>query len=190
MACATKNTDVWVTLVPPRPSPPVGILFYSLHSQRNYVPLVNLLGIYYQIRDDYMNLQSSQVSFFAHFMLAMSSLVVYSSAIFQYTTNKGFAEDLTEGKFSFPIVHGVRADPSNRQIISASWVILFRFIVVPYNLPIQMSYRSGQPHLLWKTTLFHTSQTIRNRLNIHFRSFEHSKGRPSMRFRVWAETQD
>lgn len=28
---------------------------------RNYVPLVDLLGIWFQIRDDYMNLQSSTV---------------------------------------------------------------------------------------------------------------------------------
>ncbi|KAL1945260.1 hypothetical protein VTO73DRAFT_2111 [Trametes versicolor] len=60
-----------------------------------YVPLVNLFGVYFQIRDDYMNLQSTQ-----------------------YAENKGFAEDLTEGKFSFPIVHGVRADTSNRQLLN------------------------------------------------------------------------
>ncbi|RPD57345.1 terpenoid synthase [Lentinus tigrinus ALCF2SS1-7] len=71
MACSTTNIDV------------------------DYVPLVNLFGIYFQIRDDYMNLQSTQ-----------------------YTENKGFAEDLTEGKFSFPVVHGVRADASNRQILN------------------------------------------------------------------------
>jgi len=71
MACATTNTDV------------------------DYIPLVNLLGVYFQIRDDYMNLQSTE-----------------------YASNKGFAEDLTEGKFSFPVVHGVRADPSNRQILN------------------------------------------------------------------------
>ncbi|KZT27089.1 terpenoid synthase [Neolentinus lepideus HHB14362 ss-1] len=71
MACATRNLDI------------------------DYVPLVNLIGVYYQIRDDYMNLNSSQ-----------------------YTTNKGFAEDLSEGKFSFPIVHAVRADISNRQILN------------------------------------------------------------------------
>ena len=39
----------------------------------------------------------------------------------QYATNKGFAEDLTEGKFSFPIVHAVRADTSNRQVLSQSF---------------------------------------------------------------------
>lgn len=71
MACSTKNIDV------------------------DYVPLVNLFGVYYQIRDDYMNLQSSE-----------------------YADNKGFAEDLTEGKFSFPIVHAVRSDTSNRRVLN------------------------------------------------------------------------
>ncbi|KAI0343485.1 terpenoid synthase [Trametopsis cervina] len=71
MACATTNVDV------------------------DYVPLINLFGVYFQIRDDYMNLQS-----------------------IEYTSNKGFAEDLTEGKFSFPVVHGIRSDPTNRQILN------------------------------------------------------------------------
>lgn len=33
------------------------IVFYV----SDYIPLTNLIGIYYQIRDDYMNLQSNQV---------------------------------------------------------------------------------------------------------------------------------
>ncbi|GJJ08414.1 hypothetical protein Clacol_002630 [Clathrus columnatus] len=49
----------------------------------------------HMIRDDYMNLQSGE-----------------------YESNKGFAEDLTEGKFSFPIVHSIRADSSNRQVLN------------------------------------------------------------------------
>ncbi|KAJ7489444.1 isoprenoid synthase domain-containing protein [Mycena latifolia] len=61
----------------------------------DYIPLVNLIGVFFQIRDDYMNLQSGE-----------------------YTSNKGFAEDLTEGKFSFPIVHGIHADRSNRQVLN------------------------------------------------------------------------
>ncbi|KAJ7768342.1 isoprenoid synthase domain-containing protein [Mycena metata] len=61
----------------------------------DYVPLVNLIGVFFQIRDDYMNLQSGE-----------------------YTSNKGFAEDLTEGKFSFPIVHGIHADRNNRQVLN------------------------------------------------------------------------
>ncbi|KAK2465616.1 hypothetical protein APHAL10511_002508 [Amanita phalloides] len=71
MACATTNRNV------------------------DYVPLVNLIGVFFQIRDDYMNLQSTE-----------------------YSNNKGFAEDLTEGKFSFPIVHSIHADTSNRQVLN------------------------------------------------------------------------
>lgn len=67
----------------------------TVNEDMNYVPLVDLIGIYFQIRDDYMNLQSSS-----------------------YTDHKGFAEDLTEGKFSFPVIHGIRHEPRDRQIIS------------------------------------------------------------------------
>lgn len=59
------------------------------------VPLVNVIGVYFQIRDDYMNLQSTE-----------------------YTNNKGFCEDLTEGKFSFPVVHSIHADQSNRTLLN------------------------------------------------------------------------
>ncbi|KAJ7751819.1 isoprenoid synthase domain-containing protein [Mycena olivaceomarginata] len=52
--------------------------------ESDYVPLINLLGVFYQIRDDLMNLRSSV-----------------------YSARKGFAEDLEEGKFSFPIVHAM-----------------------------------------------------------------------------------
>nr|UGY86993.1 geranylgeranyl pyrophosphate synthase [Rhodotorula paludigena] len=62
---------------------------------RDYVPLANLIGIIFQIRDDYVNLQSAE-----------------------YTANKGFCEDLSEGKFSFPIVHAIRADQTNRQLLN------------------------------------------------------------------------
>jgi geranylgeranyl diphosphate synthase type 3 len=61
----------------------------------DFIPLVNLIGVFFQIRDDYCNLQSGD-----------------------YTSNKGYAEDLTEGKFSFPIVHGINANPSDRQLLN------------------------------------------------------------------------
>ncbi|KAH7099039.1 terpenoid synthase [Auriculariales sp. MPI-PUGE-AT-0066] len=75
----------------------IGVRLMMAHSQNttDYIPLTNLLGVYFQIRDDYMNLQSSE-----------------------YSDNKGFCEDLTEGKFSFPIVHGIRSNPTNRQVIN------------------------------------------------------------------------
>ncbi|KHN96658.1 geranylgeranyl diphosphate synthase [Metarhizium album ARSEF 1941] len=59
------------------------------------VPLVNLIGLIFQIRDDYMNLSSRE-----------------------YSDNKGLCEDLTEGKFSFPVIHSIRANPANMQLIN------------------------------------------------------------------------
>ncbi|GAB5587294.1 hypothetical protein Unana1_02194 [Umbelopsis nana] len=64
-------------------------------TDRDYTSLVNKIGIHFQVRDDYMNLQSQQ-----------------------YADNKGFCEDFTEGKFSFPVIHSIRADPSNRQLLN------------------------------------------------------------------------
>lgn len=62
---------------------------------RDFVPLINLIGLLFQIRDDYMNLSSTE-----------------------YTENKGLCEDLTEGKFSFPLIHSIRSNPQNRQLIN------------------------------------------------------------------------
>ena len=59
------------------------------------VPLVNLIGLIFQIRDDYMNLSSPM-----------------------YSQNKGLCEDLTEGKFSFPIIHSIRSNPKDLQLLN------------------------------------------------------------------------
>ncbi|KAL1983846.1 hypothetical protein VTN96DRAFT_9847 [Rasamsonia emersonii] len=64
-------------------------------TDKECVPLVNLLGLIFQICDDYLNLSNTT-----------------------YSENKGLCEDLTEGKFSFPIIHSIRADPSNVQLIN------------------------------------------------------------------------
>ncbi|KAI7380427.1 hypothetical protein KC328_g12784, partial [Hortaea werneckii] len=62
----------------------------------DYIPLVNTIGLLFQILDDYKSLASSP-----------------------YASTKGlFAEDLTEGKFSFPIIHSIRADPANLVLIN------------------------------------------------------------------------
>ncbi|KAE8147718.1 geranylgeranyl pyrophosphate synthetase [Aspergillus avenaceus] len=62
---------------------------------KDCVALVNVMGLIFQICDDYLNLSSSK-----------------------YTQNKGLCEDLTEGKFSFPIIHSIRADQSTHQLIN------------------------------------------------------------------------
>lgn len=65
----------------------VGLLqsFASANEYVDYVPLVNDLGLYFQIRDDLLNLADEE-----------------------YMKGKSFCEDLTEGKFSYPIIHCIR----------------------------------------------------------------------------------
>lgn len=74
-----QGTDTWLTT----------------EDLRDCVPLVNVVGLIFQIRDDYMNLSNSD-----------------------YTRNKGLCEDLTEGKFSFPVIHSIRSNPQNLQLIN------------------------------------------------------------------------
>ena len=71
----------------------MGLIWCFKH--RDCVPLVNLIGLIFQIRDDYMNLSSTE-----------------------YTENKGLCEDLTEGKFSFPIIHSIRSNTQNLQLLN------------------------------------------------------------------------
>ena len=65
------------------------------HTEKDCVSLVNVMGLVFQICDDYLNLSNTT-----------------------YTQNKGLCEDLTEGKFSFPIIHSIRSNPGNHQLIS------------------------------------------------------------------------
>ncbi|PTU23140.1 hypothetical protein P175DRAFT_0530240 [Aspergillus ochraceoroseus IBT 24754] len=64
-------------------------------TEKDCVSLVNVMGLIFQICDDYLNLSSGT-----------------------YTKNKGLCEDLTEGKFSFPIIHSIRSNPGNHQLIN------------------------------------------------------------------------
>ncbi|KAL8722762.1 MAG: hypothetical protein Q9225_000823 [Loekoesia sp. 1 TL-2023] len=65
------------------------------HSDKNCVPLVNLIGTIFQICDDYLNLRDPR-----------------------YSKNKGMYEDITEGKFSFPIIHGVRSNRDSQLLMN------------------------------------------------------------------------
>jgi geranylgeranyl diphosphate synthase type 3 len=63
--------------------------------EKDYIPLVNSLSLYFQIRDDYINLVNVE-----------------------YHKNKSFCEDITEGKFSFPIIHAIHARPQDTRLIN------------------------------------------------------------------------
>ena len=63
-------------------------------SDENFSELTRLLGLYFQIRDDYANLKLEE-----------------------YADNKTFAEDLTEGKFSFPIQHNINKNTRDDRVL-------------------------------------------------------------------------
>ncbi|OAA33862.1 Polyprenyl synthetase-related protein [Beauveria brongniartii RCEF 3172] len=64
-------------------------------STPDWIRLADVFGILFQVRDDYQNLCSQE-----------------------YTTAKGYCEDLTEGKFSFPVIHSIHCDPTNLDLIN------------------------------------------------------------------------
>ncbi|XP_032639020.1 geranylgeranyl pyrophosphate synthase isoform X2 [Chelonoidis abingdonii] len=71
----------------------VGLMQLFSNYKRDLKPLLNTLGLFFQIRDDYANLHSKE-----------------------YSENKSFCEDLTEGKFSFPTIHAIWSRPESTQV--------------------------------------------------------------------------
>ncbi|CAG9822663.1 unnamed protein product [Phaedon cochleariae] len=67
---------------------------FSENDKGDYRRITGILGLIFQIRDDYMNLVSED-----------------------YMEHKSYCEDLTEGKFSFPIIHAIISKPQENQII-------------------------------------------------------------------------
>ncbi|XP_067009248.2 terpene synthase-like [Anabrus simplex] len=63
-------------------------------NKADFTKLTGILGLYFQIRDDYCNL-----------------------CLQEYSENKSFCEDLTEGKFSFPIIHAIKSQPDDNQVM-------------------------------------------------------------------------
>lgn len=75
----------------------LGVRLMQLFSDNksDFSSIIGLMGLYFQIRDDYANLQSKE-----------------------YTENKSYCEDLTEGKFSFPIIHAIKSHPDDPRLIN------------------------------------------------------------------------
>ncbi|MGH0128786.1 UNVERIFIED_CONTAM: hypothetical protein FKN15_046598 [Acipenser sinensis] len=71
----------------------VGLMQLFSSNCRDLKPLLDTLGFFFQIRDDYANLSSKE-----------------------YSENNSFCEDLTEGKFSFPTIHAIWTCPKSTQV--------------------------------------------------------------------------
>lgn len=63
-------------------------------NKADFSKLTGILGLYFQIRDDYCNL-----------------------CLQEYSENKSYCEDLSEGKFSFPIIHAIKSRPDDGQVM-------------------------------------------------------------------------
>ncbi|XP_037791706.1 geranylgeranyl pyrophosphate synthase-like isoform X1 [Penaeus monodon] len=63
--------------------------------QDDFSRITGILGLYFQIRDDYANL-----------------------CMKEYSDSKSYCEDLTEGKFSFPVIHAIKTHPDDQQVIN------------------------------------------------------------------------
>lgn len=72
-----------------------GLMKLFSETSKDLSKITALLAIYFQIRDDYCNLTSKE-----------------------YADNKSFCEDLTEGKFSFPIIHAINNRKNEREILN------------------------------------------------------------------------
>lgn len=57
--------------------------------------LADIIGVLFQVRDDYQNLCSEE-----------------------YTKTKGYCEDITEGKFSYLVIHSIHQDPTNMDLMN------------------------------------------------------------------------
>lgn len=93
-------------------------------SDKDFSKLTAILGLYFQIRDDYCNLTSEEVSININWTNTAISMEHFKNmrhnillSLSQYSESKSFCEDLTEGKFSFPIIHAVNNQQHDRQVL-------------------------------------------------------------------------
>lgn len=68
---------------------------FSERDKGEFRELVDQLALYFQIRDDLVNLRSEE-----------------------YARSKSYCEDLTEGKFSYPILHAIRARSADTRLLN------------------------------------------------------------------------
>lgn len=98
-------------------------------SDKDFSKLTAILGLYFQIRDDYCNLTSEEVSSentAVDFELCKQVSKIQRFIFgFQYSESKSFCEDLTEGKFSFPIIHAVNNQKHDRQVLRKQFFLSF-----------------------------------------------------------------
>jgi len=74
----------------------VGLMqsFATKNKDTDFTPLLNKLGLYFQVRDDLINVADTE-----------------------YMKLKSFCEDLTEGKFSLPVIHSIQSNKADKRLL-------------------------------------------------------------------------
>ncbi|XP_053989677.1 terpene synthase-like [Hylaeus volcanicus] len=72
----------------------VRLLQLFSNCKEDFAHLITNINLYYQIRDDYFNLYHKE-----------------------FTTDTNFADDISSGTFTFPVIHAIRNHPEDQQII-------------------------------------------------------------------------
>ncbi|EAW24472.1 bifunctional terpene synthase/polyprenyl synthetase family protein [Aspergillus fischeri NRRL 181] len=121
--------------------------------------LTKLLGRWYQVRDDYQNLQDEQ-----------------------YTAQKGLCEDLDEGKLSYPLTVCCNTDPTAQRIIMG--ILRQRLPGTPLQFNVKMQIldlirRSGALQQTWELL-----QKFKKQADAALSNLEAITGVPNEGFRV------
>lgn len=90
----------------------------TAHIQLDLTNLSTLIGRYFQIRDDYQNLVSTDVSYNLNKSYSCNEKHDFTDIVSspQYEKQKGYGEDIDEGKYSLPLIHALQAEPHNMQL--------------------------------------------------------------------------
>jgi len=59
-------------------------------------------------------------------------LKIFAPCLLQYSENKSYCEDLTEGKFSFPVIYAIKSHPDGNQVLRI--LLLFQICSLAYTL--------------------------------------------------------
>jgi geranylgeranyl pyrophosphate synthase len=79
---------------------------------------MTLFGWHFQIRDDYQNLASADVSAATRDEEKTTLYHTVIDHVSQYEAQKGFCEDLDEGKLSLPLLHALHKSPDDTVLLS------------------------------------------------------------------------
>ncbi|XP_063916578.1 terpene synthase-like isoform X1 [Zophobas morio] len=81
------------------------------NENKDFTSLLTTISVFIQIYNDYINLHNPK----AGANTCLINLLIPLS--FQYSNVKTYCDDITEGKFTFPMIHAIRTHPDDHHLI-------------------------------------------------------------------------